>query len=53
MYTGTLIKNLMETVEQAERGALQKRLVDEMELLRMSDLQIPEMHSEPMYAGAA
>jgi hypothetical protein len=53
MYTGTLINDLMATVEFAERRAQQKRVVDEMELLRMSDLQIPQMHNEPMYAGAA
>jgi hypothetical protein len=52
MYTGTLINDLMATVEFAERRVQQKRVVDETELLRMSDL-IPQMHSEPMYAGAA
>jgi hypothetical protein len=53
MYTGTLIKDLMATVERAERGAFQKRVVDEMELRRMFELQVPEMRSEPAYAGAA
>jgi hypothetical protein len=53
MYTGTLIKDLMATVERAERGALQKRLADEMELLRMYELQVPQMHREPLLAGAA
>jgi len=53
MYTGTLIKDLMATVERAERGAFQKRVVDEMELQRMFELQVPEMRSEPAYAGAA
>jgi hypothetical protein len=53
MYTGTLIKDLVATVEQAERGALQKRLVDEMELRRMFALQVPQTHSESAYAGAA
>jgi hypothetical protein len=53
MYTGTLIKDLMATVERAERGAFQKRVVDEMELRRMFELQVPEMRSEPVYAGAA
>jgi hypothetical protein len=53
MYTGTLINDLVATVEQAERGVLRKRIVDEMELQRMFDLQAPEMHSEPAYAGAA
>jgi len=53
MYTGTLIKDLMATVERAERGAFQKQVVDEMELLRIYDLQVPQMRSEPLYAGAA
>jgi hypothetical protein len=53
MYTGTLINDLMATVERAERGAFQKRVVDEMELRRMFELQVPEMRSEPAYAGAA
>jgi len=53
MYTGTLIKDLVATVERAERGAQQKRVADEMELRRMFDLQIPQMHSETVYAGAA
>jgi hypothetical protein len=53
MYTGTLIKDLMATVERAERGAFQKRVVDEMELRRMFELQVSEMRSEPAYAGAA
>ena len=53
MYTGTLINDLMATVERAERGAFQKRVVDEMELRRMFELQVPEMRSEQAYAGAA
>ena len=58
MYTGTLIKDLMATVERVERGAQQKRIVDErivdeMELRRMFELQVPLMHSERVYAGAA
>ena len=53
MYTGTLIKDLIATVERAERSALRKRLGDEMELLRMFELQVPQMQSEPAYAGAA
>ena len=53
MYTGTLIKDLMATVEQVERGAFQKRVLDEMELRRMFELQVSEMRSEPAYAGAA
>jgi hypothetical protein len=53
MYTGTLINDLMVTVERAERGVLRKRLVDEMELERIFELQVPQMQNEPVYAGAA
>jgi hypothetical protein len=53
MYTGNLLNGLMATVERAERSALQKRLAEETELLRMFELQIPQTYSEPMYAGAA
>jgi hypothetical protein len=53
MYTGTLIKDLMATVERAERGAQQKRIVDELELQRLFELQPPQMQSEPVFAGAA
>jgi hypothetical protein len=53
MYTGTLIKDLVATVERAELGLLSKRIADEMELRRMFELQAPRMHNEPAYAGAA
>jgi hypothetical protein len=58
MYTGTLINDLLAAVEQAERRTQHTRIVDEMELRQMFELQLPQMHSEPMrsepmYAGAA
>jgi hypothetical protein len=53
MYTGTLIKDLMAAVERAERRAQQRCTVDELELLRMFDLQVPQMQGEPVFAGAA
>jgi hypothetical protein len=53
MYTGTLINDLMATVERAERGAQQKRIADEVELQRLFELQVPQMHSEQVLAGAA
>jgi hypothetical protein len=53
MYTGTLIKDLMAIVEQAERGTQQKRIADEMELRRLFELQIPQMQSEQVLVGAA
>ncbi len=53
MYTGTLIKDLMATVERAERGALQKQIAEELELQRMFELQVSEMQRERIFAGAA
>jgi hypothetical protein len=53
MYTGTLIQELMATVERAERGAQQKRIADELELRRMFELQISEVQTERFFAGAA
>lgn len=53
MYTGTLIKDLMATVERAEQGAQQKRIADEMELQRLFELRVPRMHGEQVLVGAA
>jgi hypothetical protein len=56
MYTGTLIRDLMATVERAERAerrALQKRIVDELELRRLFGLQVPQMQSQTALVGAA
>ncbi len=53
MYTGTLIKDLMATVERTERGALQKQIAEELELQRIFELQVAEMQHERIFAGAA
>jgi hypothetical protein len=53
MYTGTLIKDLVAAVERAERGAQRRRIAEEMELRRLFDLEDPQIHREPAYAGAA
>ncbi len=53
MYTGTLIKDLMATVERAERGALKRKITEEVELKRMFELQISPVHNERIFAGAA
>jgi hypothetical protein len=53
MYTGTLIRDLMATVERAEIGLQQKRIAEEMELQRLYEMQSPSMHSEQVLAGAA
>jgi hypothetical protein len=53
MYTGTLIKDLMATVERAEQGVQQTRLTEEMELHRLFELQSPQTQRERVFAGAA
>jgi hypothetical protein len=53
MYTGTLINELMATVERAEQGAQQKRIVDERELRRLYALQAPMTYNEQIFVGAA
>jgi hypothetical protein len=57
MYTGTLIDELMATVEQAEQGgrpnrAGDERFAQERELRRYYELQVPTTHNE-IFAGAA
>lgn len=53
MYTGTLIADLMTTVEWAERKAEQQRVADERELQRLFELQVSSMQFEPALVGAA
>jgi hypothetical protein len=53
MYTGTLIKDLMATVERTERSVQLKQYLDEMELRQRFDSPVHEITSEPVYAGAA
>jgi len=53
MYTGTLIRDLMATVERAEIGLQQKRIAEEVELQRLYEMQSPSMRSEHILAGAA
>jgi hypothetical protein len=54
MYTGTLIRDLMATVERAELTLQQRqRIADEMELQRLYELQPPSVRTERILAGAA
>jgi hypothetical protein len=53
MYTGTLIRELMAVVERAEQGAQRKQIVDELELQRLFELQVPQVQSEQVLVGAA
>jgi hypothetical protein len=53
MYTGTLIRDLMSTVERAEWRVQRQRVAEEAELRRMFALQTPSMWNEQILAGAA
>jgi hypothetical protein len=53
MYTGTLIKDLMATVERVERSAQPERVDDELELQLLFDLRVPQMQCESVLVGAA
>jgi hypothetical protein len=53
MYTGTLIQDLMMTVERAERLGRQRQITEERELQRLFELQVPAMQGERVLVGAA
>jgi hypothetical protein len=53
MYTGTLIQELMGTVERAERLIRQRQIIDERELQRLFELQVPAMQGDRILVGAA
>ncbi len=53
MYTGTLIKELMATVQRAEQSAERKRLAEASELYRIYALQVPVMEADQILMGAA
>ena len=53
MYTGTMIRDLMATVERAEQGARLQQIAEELELQRLYDLQMSSLENEQIFAGAA
>jgi len=57
MYTGTLIRDLMATVERAEQRAeqqeAQQRTDEELELHAIFAMQIPITEGDHMFMGAA
>ena len=53
MYTGTLITDLMATVERAEQKAEQKRIAYERELREIFAMQIPLTPADRVLMGAA
>ena len=53
MHTGTLIRDLMATVERAERTAEEKLATDTRELHRIYALQVPATQADRILMGAA
>jgi hypothetical protein len=53
MYTGTLIQELMATVERASLRAEQQRLAEERELQAIFAMQIPMTENGEILMGAA
>jgi hypothetical protein len=60
MYTGTLIQDLMATVERAEQAGLRRQVLEVVELERIYELQslsimpsIASVGGEQVYVGAA
>ncbi len=53
MYTGTLIRDLMATVERTEQKVRRKAFDEEMELEQLYDLPVAANDREPVFAGAA
>ena len=53
MHTGTLISDLMATVERASQKAEQKRIAEEQELHAIFTMQIPFVKSDQVFMGAA
>jgi len=53
MYTGTLIKDLMATVERAEEREAQRLMEEELELQAIFAMQIPLTDGDHIFMGAA
>jgi hypothetical protein len=53
MHTGTLIRDLMATVERVERAGPQQEAADQQELHAIFAMQIPVTKSDQVFMGAA
>jgi hypothetical protein len=53
MYTGTMIKDLMATVERAEQRTERQRIAEEQELQAIFAMQIPLTEGDQVFMGAA
>ena len=53
MYTGTLISDLMATVERVRERSEQQHIADDQELHAIFSMQIPVTESDQVFMGAA
>jgi hypothetical protein len=53
MYTGTLISDLMATVERVEHAAHQQQIAEEQELHAIFAGQFPVTQNDQVFMGAA
>jgi hypothetical protein len=53
MYTGTLINDLMNTVEQVERDVRRNSLTENAKMPFLLDLRDPAVAMKPFLVGAA
>jgi len=53
MYTGTLISDLMATVERVGQKVEQQRVAEDRELHAIFAMRIPVVEGDQIYMGAA
>jgi hypothetical protein len=53
MYTGTMIRDLLATVEKAENKAEQRLIAERQELHEIFSMQMPMPQGERIFMGAA
>ena len=53
MYTGTMINDLMATVERAERCTRELEAVENVELRMLASMYAQPMQDETVFMGAA
>ena len=53
MYTGTMINDLMATVERAEHYTREREAIETVELRMLASMYAQPMQGEPVLMGAA
>jgi hypothetical protein len=53
MHTGTLIRDLIATVERVERAGQEQEAADQQELHAIFAMQIPATKNDQVFMGAA